>query len=375
MSSRVLVVTNDFPPRQGGIETFVRSLAGALPPDQVVVYASTSAGAAPYDEGLEFPVVRDRGSTLLPTPRATRAAVAAMRRYGCDRVVFGAAAPLGLMAPALRSAGARRIVGLTHGHEAWWASVLGSRRMLHRIGEQTDVLTYVSGWCRERIAPALSAAAAARMRRLAPGVDTEQFRPGAGAELRARMRLTGRPVVVCVSRLIARKGQDTLIRAWSRVLDSRPDAVLVLVGGGPDRARLADLAERTGVAHAVRFTGPVPWAEVAPYTDLADVFALACRTRRFGLEPEALGIVLLEAAACGKPVLAGDSGGTADAVRHGETGFLVDPYNPVAVAARLTRLLADPAAARAMGERGRDWVRAEWTWQRSAAVLAELLEL
>jgi phosphatidyl-myo-inositol dimannoside synthase len=370
----VLVVTNDFPPRQGGIETFVRSLCEELP--DVVVYTSRMAGAAQYDASLAFPVVRDRTSMLLPTARVTRDVVRVMHRYGADRVVFGAAAPLGLMGAGLRKAGARRIVALTHGHETWWAGTPGARRALRRIGDAADTMTSVSGWCQEQIAPALSPDAAARMRRLTPGVDTSRFFPDCGGEqVRKGLGLEGVPVVACVSRLVARKGQDTLIQAWPRVLAVVPDAVLLLVGGGPDRARLEELARSTGVAHAVRFTGAVPWQDVPPYVDAADVFAMPCRTRRFGLEPEALGIVTLEASATGKPVVIGDSGGAPDTVRHGETGYLVDPYSPVATALRITELLTDPTRAKAMGEAGRAWVRDDWTWSRSGSLLRELLDL
>ncbi|HEY3003175.1 MAG TPA: glycosyltransferase family 4 protein [Kribbellaceae bacterium] len=368
----VLVVTNDFPPRQGGIESFVRSLCDQLP--EVVVFTASMPGASSYDEGLPFTVVRDRASMLVPTARATRRAARVLREHGCDRVLFGAAAPLGLMAPALRAAGARRVVAMTHGHETWWATVPGTRAALHRIGAGADVVTYVSRWCADRIAPAV--AGAADLRPLRPGVDVGRFRPGCGgAELRGELGLTGVPVVTCVSRLVPRKGQDTLIRAWPRVLARVPDAVLVLVGGGPARGRLEELARSLGVAGAVRFTGSVPWAGVPPYAELGDVFAMPCRTRRFGLEPEALGIALLEAAACGLPVVAGDSGGVADAVRHGETGYLVDPYNPVAVAVRLVDLLLDPDRARRMGECGREWVAAEWTWDRAGAELRSALDL
>ena len=240
-----------------------------------------------------------------------------MREYGADRVVFGAAAPLGLMGPALREAGARRIVALTHGHETWWAAVPGTRQALRRIGDAADTVTTVSSWCAERIAPALSPAAA---RQDAPADTGRRHRavlhPGCGGEqVRKGLGIDGVPVVACVSRLIARKGQDTLIRAWPRVLAAVPEAVLLLVGGGPDRDRLTGSAARPGLRHAVRFTGAVPWAEIPPYVDAADVFAMPCRTRRFGLEPEALGIVFLEAAATGKPVVVGDSGGAPDTVQ------------------------------------------------------------
>jgi phosphatidylinositol alpha-1,6-mannosyltransferase len=376
VNGRVLVVSNDFPPRQGGIETFVRSLCDQLPTERLVVLTATMPGHAAYDADLPFPVERDRTSMLLPSPRVTRHAVRVMRRYGADRVMFGAAAPLGLMGPALRKAGAHRIVALTHGHEAWWARLPGARQALRRIGDAADTVTSVSSWSAERIAPALSADAAARMRRLTPGVDTSRFHPDCGGEeLRKGLGMVGVPVVACVSRLVPRKGQDTLIRAWPRVLAVVPDAVLLLVGGGSDRERLTRLARDAGVAHAVHFTGAVPWSEIPPYVDAADVFAMPCRTRRFGLEAEALGIVFLEAAAAGKPVVVGDSGGAPDAVRHGKTGYLVDPYNTVAVAVRLIELLTDPARARALGEAGRTWVTTEWSWNHSGAVLRALLDL
>ncbi|MEU0095789.1 glycosyltransferase family 4 protein [Kribbella sp. NPDC006257] len=369
----VLVVTNDFPPRQGGIETFVRSLCDELHNDLVVLTAHMP-GDTQYDEKLSFPVERDRTSMLLPTARVTRHAVDVMRRYKADRVLFGAAAPLGLMGPALRKAGAQRIVAMTHGHETWWAGVPGTRQALRRIGDAADTVTTVSGWCEQQISKALSDKA--EVRRLTPGVDATRFYPGCGGEqVRKGLGLEGVPVVACVSRLVARKGQDTLIRAWPRVLAAVPTAVLLLVGGGPQREQLTRLAETMGVGHAVRFTGAVPWAEIPPYVDAADVFAMPCRTRRFGLEPEALGIVTLEASATGKPVLVGDSGGAPDTVRHGETGYLVDPYNPVAAGVRLIELLTDPALSTAMGTAGREWVATEWTWQQSGETLRTLLEI
>jgi phosphatidylinositol alpha-1,6-mannosyltransferase len=372
--SRVLVVSNDFPPRQGGIETFVRSLCDQLPPDRLVVFTASMPGDAAYDADLPFPVVRARTTMLVPSPRATRQAARVLRRYDADRVLFGAAAPLGLMAPALRRAGASRVVAMTHGHETWWASLPGSRQALRRIGDAADVVTTVSGWCANRIAPVLSPGT--RIVRLSPGVDVERFHPGCGGDrIRKKLALGNRPVVACVSRLVARKGQDTLIRAWPRVLAAVPDAVLLLVGGGPDRRRLATLAGSNGVARSVMFTGPVAWPDIPPYVDAADVFAMPCRTRRIGLEPEALGIVFLEAAATGKPVVVGDSGGAPDTVQHGRTGYLVDPYNPVAVAVRLIELLTNPAEARAMGELGRHWIRSSWTWQSAGTTLRHALDL
>lgn len=369
--SRILVITNDFPPRQGGIETFVRALCDYLPSDELVVFTSSMPGDRAYDASLPFPVVRDRTTMLVPTPRVRRHAADVLREYQADRVIFGAAAPLGLMGPALRKAGARRIVAITHGHETWWAALPGSRQALRRIGDSADVVTTVSDWCASRIAAALSVEARGRMQRLRPGVDIRRFYPGCGGdEVRAKLALGNRPVVACVSRLVARKGQDSLIRAWPEVLAVVPDAILLLVGGGPDRGRLEGLVERFGVGESVNFTGAVPFDEIPPYQDVADVFALPCRTRRMGLEPEALGIVALEAAACGKPVLVGSSGGAPDTVEPGRTGYVVTADN---LTSHLLELLQNPMKAKAMGEQGRQRIHQSWTWPMTGQTLQQLL--
>lgn len=368
---RVLVVTNDFPPRRGGIESFVLSLCHQLPADEVVVYTARMPGAEVVDAELPFPVHRDPTGMLLPTPAVGRRVEAVLRRHGCDRVVFGAAAPLGLLAPRLRAAGARRLVALTHGHEVWWARVPVARQALHRIGESVDVLTYVSEWCRARIAPALSPEAAGRMRRLTPGVDLDRFRPGCGgAEVRRTWGIApDAPVVVCTARMVVRKGQDALVRAWPLVLAERPDARLLLVGDGPARPRVEALVRRLRLEGSVVLTGSVPWSEVPAHTDAGDLFAMPCRTRRFGLEAEALGIVFYEAQALGLPVLVGRSGGAPETLIDPGNGAVVGS-EPVALARRILALL--PAVC---GDPARRSVRPDAvpTWRASRVVLEELL--
>ena len=372
--SRTLVVTNDFPTRQGGIESFVYALADRLPIGEVVVYTASMPGDIEFDELLPFPVVRDRASMLLPTPMVSRRVAAVLRAEGCDSVLFGAAAPLGLLADGLRTAGAQRVVGLTHGHETWWARVPAARQALRRIGDGCDVLTYVSEFCRRRVASVLSDDVAERMVRLAPGVDTKVFRPGVGGEaIRERLRIeSGRPVLVSVSRFVDRKGQDALIKAMPWLLESILDALLLLVGDGPTRPRLERLVRDRGVSESVVFAGAVPWSQAPGWFDVGDVFAMPCRTKG-GLEPEALGIVFLEAQACGHPVLVGDSGGAPETVLHGETGYVVDPFDPIGIAARAAELLADREQVRVMGEQGRAWVEREWTWETSVSTLRGLL--
>ncbi|CAL9558704.1 glycosyltransferase family 4 protein [Streptomyces sp. enrichment culture] len=378
---KTLIVTNDFPPRPGGIQAFLHNMALRLDPGRLVVYASTwkrsregVAATAAFDAEQPFTVVRDRTTMLLPTPAVTRRAVGLLREHGCTSVWFGAAAPLGLMAPALRRAGAERIVATTHGHEAGWAQLPAARQLLRRIGESTDTLTYLGAYTRERIAGALTPEAAARMVQLPPGVDEKTFHPGSGGdEVRARLGLTDRPVVVCVSRLVPRKGQDTLIRALPAVLAAEPDTVLLIVGGGPYEKDLRRLAHDTGVAGSVRFTGSVPWSELPAHYGAGDVFAMPCRTRRRGLDVEGLGIVYLEASATGLPVVAGDSGGAPDAVLDGETGWVVPGGTPGPTADRLITLLGDADLRRRMGERGREWVEQKWRWDLLAEHLKTLL--
>jgi phosphatidyl-myo-inositol dimannoside synthase len=363
MTPRLLVVTNDFPPRPGGIQSFVHGVVSRLAPDDVVVLTSRWRGWEGWDAGQPFSVVRRDTSVLLPTVAVRRHAVALLRERECTAVWFGAAAPLGLLAPALRDAGAQRLLATTHGHEVGWAALPGARSVLRRIASNVDVMTYLGDYTRTRLANAVKPYQD-KLRRLVPAVDTEVFRPAAGGEeLRAGLGLTDRPVVVCVSRLMPRKGQDTLVRALPEIRRRVPDAALILVGGGPSRERLRRLATDTGVGEHVVFVGSVPHADLPAWYGVGDVFAMPCRERLGGVDLEGLGMVFLEAAACGLPVVVGISGGSVDAVRDGETGRLVSGRDVGGVAAAIAGLLGDPAHAAAMGAKGRRWVKDAWSWQ------------
>jgi phosphatidyl-myo-inositol dimannoside synthase len=371
---RTLVVTNDFPPRQGGIQTFVAALLARRPPESLVVLASRSPGWEAHDVALPYEVVRHPTGTLLPTPGVARAAAGLVRRHGCDAAFFGAAAPLGLLAPALRDAGVGHLVGATHGHETGWVALPGPRQLMRRIAAGLDVLTYISDYTHDRLSPALGGVT--RMAQLSPGVDVDRFTPDVdGAAVRARYGLGDAPVVACVSRLVPRKGQDVLVAAWPRVLARHPGARLLLVGGGPLEDRLRREVAARGLAHSVVLTGPVPPADLPEHYAAGDVFAMPCRTRRGGLDVEGLGMVYLEAAACGRPVVAGTSGGAPETVQEGVTGHVVgDPRSPDAVAAVLTGLLDDPERAQRMGAAGRAWVEQRWSWTSIAATFAGLLD-
>lgn len=371
--TRTLVITNDFPPRVGGIQSFVHSLARELPAAEVVVYAPRWAGADAFDAAQPFPVVRHPTSLMLPTPDVLRRARAVTADYQCDSVWFGAAAPLGLLAgPLRRDPGVQQIVASTHGHEVGWAKLPVARHVLARIGRECDTVTYLGDYTRQRLAAACGPGT--RLARLPSGVDTATFSPAAdGERIRHRYGLHDRPVVVCVSRLVARKGQDMLIRALPAIARRVPDAALLLVGGGPHRERLQRLVRETGLGRDVVFTGSVSGSELPAHYAAGHVFAMPCRSRLGGLEVEGLGIVYLEANACGLPVVAGDSGGAPDAVLEGTTGHVVNGRDVAAVADRVSALLADDCARKAMGLAGRDWVSREWRWPTLAGRLRELL--
>lgn len=375
---RILCITNDFPPRAGGIQAFVHGVLLRQPAGSVVVYAPKWKGDAAFDAEQPFPVVRHRTSLMLPEPTVLRRAREVARAEQCDRVVFGAAAPLGLLAPRLISEGVATSVGMTHGHEAAWAQTPGSRQMLRRIGEGLNTVTYLGSYTRQRIARALSAAAAQRMRQLVPGVDADTFHPDRrsdGLEIRQRHGLGDRPVVVCVSRLMPRKGQDSLIRALPQIrARTGQDVALLIVGGGPYRKELTGMVEELGLQRDVVITGGVPWEELPWHYAAGNVFAMPCRTRQRGWDVEGLGIVYLEASATGLPVVSGDSGGAPDAVRDGETGFVVGGRDQDVLVQRVSELLEDPDLASRMGAAGRTWVEQSWGWDRSAWRLRMLLD-
>jgi phosphatidyl-myo-inositol dimannoside synthase len=253
-----LIITNDFPPRIGGIESFVSEVCTLLDHD-VVVYASGSAGAAASDRNRPFPVIRD-GLLLLPTPRVAARAAALLGQFSITRVIFGAAAPLGLLAPAMRRAGAQQILGLTHGHETWWARVPAARQLLRRIGDSCDHLTTISAYTERQIAGVLSSSARRRLLRLAPPVDLERFRPPMTADVRNSGRC------IAVARLISQKGVETLLFAWRAMFDQcRRDGArreLVVVGDGPLRPRLERIIGNLQLSESVRLLGALPSAGV-----------------------------------------------------------------------------------------------------------------
>ncbi|MEY4901138.1 MAG: hypothetical protein RI895_1560 [Actinomycetota bacterium] len=374
--SNTLVITNDFPPRPGGIQTFGYELVRRFEPGQVSVLTSSWDGATEFDAAQKFMTVRAKTKTLLPNKRTLAMAREIIIANDVTRVLFGAAAPLGLLAPSLRKLGVKNIVGMTQGHEVGWAMTPGMKQALRKIGNDVDYLTYISEYTHKKISRALSPSAASNMRRVVPGVNTTEFSPTnltAGSALRSSIDWTNRPVIVCVSRLMTRKGQDQIIQALPQVLKVVPMASLIIVGDGPYRKHLEKLTADLGLRDNLHFTGKVDQAQLANWYAAGDVFAMPCRTRVGGWDVEGLGIVFLEASATGLPVIVGNSGGAVDAVLDGETGFLVDGNNLSEIRDRLIELLANQDLAKRMGSAGRNWVTQEWTWEHSFTRLESLL--
>lgn len=374
--SHTLVITNDFPPRPGGIQTFVYELVSRFDPSKVTVLTSKWDGWEEFDATLPFRVVRADIKVLLPTQSTLKLARQLIAETGASSVLFGAAAPLGMLTPALRKLGVKQVVAITHGHEAGWAITPITKGLLRRIGNSVDTLTYLGGYTKSAIAKVLSENAAKSMRQLTPGVDPEVFHPRnktRGNELRAQLGLEGRPVVICVSRLMERKGQDSLINALPKIQEAIPNAALVIVGAGSYRSKLDKLAQASIASDDIFFTGKVAYEELPAWYAAGDVFAMPCRTRNAGWDVEGLGIVYLEASATGLPVIAGNSGGAPDAVKSGETGLVVDGTDSSQLVEAVVRLLSDPELAAQFGQAGREWVLDNWTWEREFNRVHQLL--
>lgn len=366
--NKILLVTNDLGPRAGGIESFVLSLVERVPKGCLIIYTSTQKGSAPFDaqllERFGAVVIRDRAKILLPTPRVNRRAVKILKQYQIKTVWFGAAAPLALMARQLRTSGATNIVALSHGHEIWWAKIPVLKQLLRKIIKDVDHLGYLGQFTKSEIAKASNQID--KFAQIAPGIDTDHFMPkSARADLIKKYRLEDRRVIVSVGRLVHRKGQDKLIESLPKILQSFPDAVLLLVGEGPIKQMLKNTAKQLGVTNQVIFAGRVQHIDLPDYICLGEVFAMPVRSRFAGLEVEGLGIVYLEASACALPVIVGNSGGATDAVIDGVTGLLVNGSDTDQIADAVCKLLTDQSRAKAMGLAGRGWVIENWqinTW-------------
>jgi len=378
VSNPILFVTNDFGPRAGGIETFVIGLIERRAFGSTIVYTSWQEGSHEYDARWksEFGVtiIRDRAKILLPTPRVSRNLKRLIREHNIQVAAFGAAAPLALLSASMKAAGVVKTVALTHGHEVWWAKVPLFNLAIRRIGSTTDSLTYLGDFTRKAISVSLSKKASQRMVKVAPGIDVEHFTPQDSTALREELGLEKKKVLVCVGRLVHRKGQDRLIESMPEIIAKVPDAHLLIVGQGPYLDHLKKLVADNDLHSYVTFIGRIHYGELPRYICAGDLFVMPSRSRFGGLEVEGLGIVYLEASACGLPVIAGSSGGAPDAVVEGVTGVVVDGTNTRQIAQAAISLLSDPAKAAAMGGAGRAWIIENWRWEIWSQRFNQLLE-
>ena len=367
-----LFVTNDFGPRAGGIETFVHGLIERFPNGSVIVYTSQQGDTTEYDSNwlrqYGVKVIRDRSKMLLPSPRVIFNVRKVIASNAPQSLVFGAAAPLALMGKFLK---VPKKVALTHGHEVWWAKVPPFNLLMRTIGNSVDHLTYLGSFTRTEISKALSARAANAMVHIAPGIDTDKFKPVDATQLRNDLGLAQKEVIVSVGRLVPRKGQDQLVKALPEILKKRPDTHLLFVGTGSYQKVLENLISERALQNHVTFVGRVFYEELQNYICVGDIFAMPSRSRFAGLEVEGLGIVYLEASACGLPVLGGDSGGAPDAVIPGVTGLIVNGLDTKAIADAAIKLLEGDR--KTMGAAGRKWAVETWDWDIWATKFVELV--
>jgi phosphatidylinositol alpha-1,6-mannosyltransferase len=364
---KTLVVTNDYPPRVGGIQRTLGALVAELPADRVGVLCPAWDDADAFDASVAYRMFRQPERFLWPTPDVGRRVRDAAAEFGADVVLFGATYPLASLGPGLARRGTPYLAA-AHGFEYWLSIAPGPHALMRRA---TSRAARVPVMCSEFVARVVRTAVPdpVPVSVLYPGADVDAFHPGLPVDdLLARHGLTGRRVVACVSRLVRRKGQDVLIRAMPRIRERVPEAALLIVGGGPARDRLEAMAALEPPGSVV-FAGQVSEEDLPRYYRAGEVFAMPCRTRHGGLEVEGWGNVFIEAAACGVPVVAGDSGGAREALVDGATGLLVDGTSVEAVAGAVASLLEEPARARAMGAAGRARVERHFTWSRAAAQL------
>jgi len=363
---KVLLVTNDFPPRVGGIQSYLWNIYRALGVD-VRVLAPAFQGDASFDRAAGVDVVRWPHAVAWAT-RALERKVHELSR-DADVVAFGAVLPMNLVGRRLD----RPVVVHTHGFEVAWARAPLMRQVLRRIGRAASVITVVSDFTGRFIDRAVGQPE--KIHLLRTGVDLDRFSPAVdGTEVRKRYLIDDRPVVVCVSRLVARKGQDQIIKALSVVRQWVPGATALIVGDGPMRSKLEAQARALGLSDAVVFTGQVAEQDLPAHYAAGDVFAMPCRSRYAGLEVEGLGLVYLEAQACARPAITGDSGGAPEAVVPEETGLVVRGAAVGPLAEGIARLLGDAKTARSMGEAGRRFVEREHRWSDVVARYRTMLE-
>lgn len=364
-----LLVTNDFPPKIGGIQSYLWELWRRLPAEDGVVLTTPHEGAEDFDRDAPMRIERVTEPVLMPTTSLRRRIAALAEDCGAELILLDPALPLGRLGPSLD-----RPYGLIlHGAEITVPGRLpGARRALGRVLRGAEIVIAAGGYPADE--GELAAGRGLPVEIIPPGVDVERFRPLDPDEIdAARRRFDVDPdadLVVSVSRLVPRKGFDVLIEASARLRRRHRRLQVVIGGAGRDHDRLQRLIDRTGAP--ARLLGRVGEDDLPSLYGAADLFSMTCRTRWFGLEQEGFGIVFLEAAAAGVAQIAGASGGSAEAVADGETGIVVsDPRSVEETITALDRLLSDPQLRRKMGAAARGRAVEEFSYD----VLARRLQL
>ncbi len=395
-----LLITNDLGPHVGGIEVFLLGLLeelnkDLLPTKNLLIYTSgvsksEIAKMESFDQQLSqklgVQIIRDRSKILLPTPTVISRINQAIKNYPIEYIFYGATAPLALATRKVKAQNPqiKKALGITHGHEVWWAKTPIFKYLLKEMGRELDVITYLGNFTNNKIRKAVGTQV--QMLQLAPGIDYEKFVPATTSvqkaeveKLKTELNLVDQKVILCVGRLVQRKGQDILIKAMNQILQNIPEAHLLLVGVGNDEKRLKKILRaenqktNSDLMNKVTFVGKVPYEKLPTYFQIAELFAMPARSRFGGLEVEGLGIVFLEASSAGLPIVVGNSGGASDTVLDGQTGLLVDGKNPNQVADAIIKILKDPNLGKQMGINGRNWVIENWNWSKwSKAFVAAL---
>lgn len=372
---KFLLVTNDFPPRYGGIEQYMLTLLRGLAPAEVVVVAPEADGARQFDKATDFEVIRlpaTRGR-MWPSPSLANYLGNLAISRNVHFVAFASMLPLATLGPAISRYSNLPFVIWHHGAElAGVAKLPGLRQSMAALARKSSLQFVVSEWTLGEARRLLGATSPLRL--LRAGVDLSMFNPKVdGAQVRKMYGIENANVIVCVGRLVPRKGQDTLINAMPELLRRHPDTRLLLVGTGPSARRLRRLAELHGVSRAVHMTGEVESGLLPAHYAAGDIYASPIRTRKFGLEAEGLGVVFLEAAAMGLPLVVGRSGGTSEAIKDGVTGILVDGTEKSEVVEALDRLLGDAVLRNEMGDAGRRWMECNFDEAGMAARFKEVV--
>ncbi|MHB1487914.1 MAG: glycosyltransferase family 4 protein [Acidimicrobiales bacterium] len=369
-----LLVTADFPPKVGGIQSYLWELWRRLPPSEFAVLTTSHPNAPAFDSSSGVKTRRTRSPVMLPSPSLVRGVNDMARSIGASLVVIDPALPLGLIGPHLDLPYAL----VLHGAEVTVPGRLpGSRAVLSHVLQRACAVIAAGPYPAAEARRAVRGELAPTVTVVPPGVDTAAFHPysdAARAQARIHFALPPKaPLIVSVSRLVPRKGMDTLIQAAADLRQRYPELVVAISGGGRDQSRLAGLIAKS---HApVRLLGRVATEDLPALYGCADLFVMACRNRWANLEQEGFGIVFLEAAAAGVAQVAGNSGGAADAVVDGLTGLVLDSARPRSLADALGRLLADDAGRAEMGAQARRRAEADFDYNILAHRLSQALSL